>query len=134
MSATTTTDSTTTTSMPGAARAAEFLGYFSIGLGLAELLVPRVMQRVIGVARPRDANSTTMQVMGLREIAAGVAILASRDQAPAVWARVAGDALDLALLGVTFANDRNDRGRTLFATANVVAVTALDVLTARRLS
>lgn len=118
----------------GTQRTSEFLGYFSIGLGLAELLVPRAMQRVIGVARPRGGNATTMQVMGLREIAAGVAILGSRDRAPAVWARVAGDALDLALLGVTLANAKNERGRTLFALGNVAAITALDVLTARRLS
>jgi uncharacterized membrane protein len=32
------------------------------------------------------------------------------------------------------ANPENDRGRTAFATANVLAVTALDVMTARQLS
>ena len=51
-----------------------------------------------------------------------------------MWARVAGDALDITLLGVTLANDRNQRGRTLFALGNVLAITALDVVTARRLS
>lgn len=116
-----------------ARRAAEFLGYFSVGLGLAELLVPRAMQRVIGVARPSGLNSATMQVMGAREVGAGLAILNSRDPAPAVWARVAGDALDVALLGVTLANGKNDRGRTMFALGNVLAITALDVLTARSL-
>lgn len=118
----------------GTRRTAEFLGYFSVGLGLAELLVPRAMQRVIGVARPAGGSAATMQVFGAREIGAGVAILGSTNPAPAVWARVAGDALDIAVLGVTLANNKNQRGRTLFALGNVLAITALDVITARRLS
>jgi uncharacterized membrane protein len=47
---------------------------------------------------------------------------------------VAGDALDLALLGKTLSNSENDRGRTLFATANVLAVSVLDVMCAQQLS
>jgi uncharacterized membrane protein len=72
--------------------------------------------------------------LGLREISHGVAILSQQQPSKALWSRVAGDALDLALLGRTFANPANDRGRTLFATANVLAVAALDVIAARELS
>jgi hypothetical protein len=75
-----------------------------------------------------------MRAMGLREIGHGLAILSNQQPVKAVWSRVAGDALDLALLARTLANPENDRGRTLFATANVLAVTALDVMTARQLS
>ena len=113
---------------------ADFLGYFSIGLGLAEFLAPQVMSRLIGVKHPDERNRTTMRLMGLREITHGVAILSNQFPAKAVWSRVAGDALDLALLGKTFANPENDRGRTTFATLNVLAVTALDVMAARQLS
>jgi uncharacterized membrane protein len=113
---------------------ADFLGYFSIGLGLAELVAPTLMSRLIGVKHPDDRNRSTMRLMGLREISNGVAILSNQQPAKAVWSRVAGDALDLALLGRTLANPDNDRGRTLFATANVLAVTALDVMAARQLS
>ena len=113
---------------------ADFLGYFSIGLGLAELVAPTLMSRLIGVKHPDDRNRSTMRLMGLREISNGVAILSNQQPAKAVWSRVAGDALDLALLGRTLANPDNDRGRTLFATANVLAVTALDVIAARQLS
>ena len=113
---------------------ADFLGYFSIGLGLAEVLAPTAMSRVIGVKEPDERNKRTMQLMGLREISHGVAILSTQTPAKAVWARVAGDALDLAFLGKTLANPDNDKGRTLFATANVLAVTALDVMCARELS
>jgi uncharacterized membrane protein len=118
----------------GGESTADGLGYFSIGLGLAELLAPSAMSRLIGVKHPDERNLTTMRAMGLREIGHGLAILSNQQPAKAVWSRVAGDVLDLALLGRTLANPENDRGRTLFATANVLAVAALDVMTARQLS
>ena len=113
---------------------ADFLGYFSIGLGLAEALMPKTMTRVIGIKHPDDENVATMRAMGLREIGHGIAILSNQRPAKAVWSRVAGDALDLALLARTFANPENDRGRTAFATLNVLAVTALDIMAAKQLS
>ena len=113
---------------------ADFLGYFSIGLGLAEFLAPTTMSRVIGVKHPDDRSRSTMRLMGLREIGHGVAILSNQQPSKAVWSRVAGDVVDLALLGRTLSNPDNDRGRTLFATANVLAVAALDVMAAKQLS
>ena len=113
---------------------ANFLGVFSIGLGLAEVLAPQVMSRVIGIKEPDHTHRNTMRLMGLREIGHGLSILSTQQPATAVWSRVAGDALDLALLARTFANPDNDRGRTLFATDNVLAVAALDVMCAKELS
>jgi uncharacterized membrane protein len=113
---------------------ADFLGYFSIGLGLAEFLAPQVLSRVIGIKHPNERNRATMRLMGLREIGHGLSILSNQHPEKALWSRVAGDALDLALLGATMANPENDRGRTTFATLNVLAVTALDVMCARQLS
>jgi uncharacterized membrane protein len=113
---------------------ADFLGYFSIGLGLAEFVAPTLMSRLIGVKHPDDRSRSTMRLMGLREIGHGVAILSNQQPQKAMWARVAGDALDLALLGRALANPDNDRGRTVFATANVLAVTALDLMAAKQLS
>jgi uncharacterized membrane protein len=75
-----------------------------------------------------------MRLMGLREIGHGLAILSNQHPVKAVWSRVAGDALDLALLARTWANPENDRGRTLFATLNVLAVGAVDLITAQQLS
>ncbi|HVX40687.1 MAG TPA: SRPBCC family protein [Gemmatimonadaceae bacterium] len=112
---------------------ANFLGLFSIGLGLAEALIPGSMAKLIGVS-DNDDNRRLMRVFGVREIASGVAILTNQQPTKSVWARVAGDALDLACLGVALANPDNDRNRTLFATANVLAVTALDITCARTLS
>jgi uncharacterized membrane protein len=51
-----------------------------------------------------------------------------------VWSRVAGDALDLASLGVAATSPEAKLGRVAFATANVLAVTALDVMCAMQLS
>ena len=51
-----------------------------------------------------------------------------------MWSRVAGDALDLASLGAAAASPDSNKGRLAFATANVLAVTALDVICAKQLS
>jgi uncharacterized membrane protein len=110
------------------------LGWFSIGLGLAEVAMPRRMARMIGMDDDDDTYRNTLFAYGLREIATGVAILTSERPIGAVWARVGGDVLDLATLGRAMADDDSDRGRLTAATAAVLGVTALDLLTGRRLS
>jgi uncharacterized membrane protein len=112
---------------------ADFLGMFSIGLGLAQVIAPETMSKVCGVA-DAEGNRSVMRALGAREISHGLAILSRQQPEKAVWSRVAGDALDLALLGKVMANPDNSRGRAIFATANVLAVTALDVMCARQLS
>jgi uncharacterized membrane protein len=112
---------------------ADFLGFFSIGLGLAQVLAPKGMSKLCGVA-DADGNARLMRLMGMREISHGIAILSKQQPEKAVWSRVVGDTLDLAMLGKTFANPENNRAMTLFATANVLAVTALDVSCAKQLS
>lgn len=117
-----------------AEKLARGLGWFSIGLGLAEVLAPRGIARIAGVR----GNTGLIRLFGLREIASGIGIFAQDAQekrpALAVWSRVAGDALDLAALGAAFVSPSSNKGRVAFATANVLAVTALDVLCAGRLS
>jgi uncharacterized membrane protein len=112
---------------------ADFLGVFSIGLGLAQFIAPVGMSKICGI-NDAEGNKGLMRALGAREISHGVAILSRQQPEKAVWSRVAGDALDLALLGKAMANPDNHRGRTLFATANVLAVTALDVMAAKTLS
>jgi uncharacterized membrane protein len=107
------------------------LGWFSLGLGLAEVLSPRGVAKVAGL---EGGNTALIRLFGLREIASGVAIFMRKRPAAAVWSRVAGDALDLACLGASFASPRSSKGRLAFATANVLAVTALDVICAQQLS
>ena len=114
-----------------AQKLAHGLGWFSLGLGLTELLAPRSIAKVSGI----KGNTGFIRVMGLREICHGIAIFAQgRRPAAAVWSRVAGDALDLAALGGAFASPKSNKGRLAFATANVMAVTALDLICAQQLS
>src|SRR4051812_21800037 len=112
---------------------ANFLGLFSLALGTAQVVAPGVISKVCGI-NDEDGNRNLMRLLGMREISHGIAMLAKQQPAKAAWSRVAGDTLDLALLGGALANPNNDRGRTLFATANVLAVTALDVMCAKQLS
>ncbi len=51
-----------------------------------------------------------------------------------MWSRVGGDALDLALLGVTAARNPGRRTRTALAVANVAAVVVPDVSESIRLA
>jgi len=109
---------------------ARFLGWLSIGLGMAEVVAPRQLARLIGV----EHNPGLFRLMGFREIGSGVAILSQDRPAGAVWSRVAGDVLDLALLGTQLDSDHPERDRTWTATLLVLGVTALDLYTARSLS
>lgn len=115
-----------------AGQLAQGLGWFSIGLGLAEVLAPRGVAKVAGLP---GKHTGFIRLMGLREIAAGVGIFAQgKRPAASVWARVAGDALDLASLAVAATSPDSKKGLLAFATANVLGVTALDVLCAQQLS
>ena len=76
-------------------RAARGLGWFSLGLGLAEVLMPGAVARATGM----HGRETLVRACGLREIATGLGLLLARDPTPWLWARVAGDAVDLATLG-----------------------------------
>jgi uncharacterized membrane protein len=109
------------------------LGWFSIGLGLAEVAAPRAIAKIVGV-RGDSGNRLLIRALGLREMAHGVAILTQRKPAAAVWSRVAGDAIDLACLAGAYASPDSDKARVTFATMNVLAVAALDVMCARQLS
>jgi uncharacterized membrane protein len=107
------------------------LGLFGLGLGLAELVAPRRLARMIGAPLGHDG---LIRAMGLREIASGVGILTQRVPATAVWSRVAGDAIDVACLGASLISNRSNRGRVALATAAVAGVTLLDMIIAQQLS
>lgn len=100
------------------------LGWFSIGLGLAQLLAPRRLGKSIGLA---NDHSGLMRLIGLREVTAGVGILTQRNPSNWLWARVGGDLMDLALLGVALSSGRSRVARVALAGAAVAGVTALDL-------
>ena len=107
----------------------QILGLFSIGLGLAELLAPRAVGRAIGVGD----HPAIMRMVGVREIVTGLGLLSERAPGTWAWARVAGDAMDLALLGAATSSPDADPRRIAAATAGVLGVTALDVYSGQRL-
>ena len=105
------------------------LGWFSIALGTAELLAGRRMARALGM----EHRTPLFRLFGLREILVGLGIL-SRPTSPALlWARVGGDALDLAVLAAGLRADNPRRTEVDIAMGAAAAVTALDILCGYRL-
>src|SRR4051794_13694439 len=61
-----------------------FLGWFSVGLGLTEILMPRSFARFIGT-KDDDADCAILRMFGLRELASGVGILTRPRPAGWLW-------------------------------------------------
>jgi uncharacterized membrane protein len=112
---------------PDAALLSRGLGWFSIALGVTELAAPRALARLIGVS-PRGATPWILRAMGAREILAGLAVLMQPRRPLPLWGRVAGDAVDLALLGAAAFGKRTRMPRLAGAIAAVGGVTALDIV------
>jgi hypothetical protein len=111
-------------------RMARGLGWFSLALGAAELLAPRSLARWLGM----ESQAELIRLYGMREIANGVAILSQEDPTPWVWARVGGDALDLATLAPAYRNDNPRRDNVGIAMAAVAGAALLDVVCAQQLT
>jgi uncharacterized membrane protein len=103
------------------------LGWFSIVLGAAEVVAPAALSKLIGVQKP---NSWLLPALGLREITSGLGILNRRGTAGWLWSRVAGDAMDLALLGAARASEGAEEPKVDAAGLAVLGVTALDLYSA----
>lgn len=109
------------------------LGWFSLGLGLYEMVAPRHLGRILGM----EDRAELLRLYGLREIGTGIGILSQRSPgkpAPWVWGRVAGDALDLATLSTGLSPDNPKRDNVVAAIAVVAGVTLLDAACAQGLS
>jgi uncharacterized membrane protein len=103
---------------------AKALGWFSVGLGVAQLLAPHNMSRALGVRQ----RPVLMRAIGAREIAAGVGLLQQRKPTGWLWARFAGDAMDLALLGAAARSPTSRRNRLGVAAAAVAGLALVDLL------
>ena len=108
---------------------AKFLGYFSIGLGLVELVAARRLTAILGLPLP----SAVIRGFGAREVAAGIGVLTYPDNPAPMWTRVGGDVLDIAVLASGLGRDNRNRGVAIGATLAVLAITALDVACATAL-
>ncbi|MEN3291970.1 MAG: hypothetical protein V7642_1223 [Burkholderiales bacterium] len=110
---------------------AKGLGWFSIGLGLAHLVAPRAMARATGMP---DDRTGLMRAVGVRELASGVGILRRSQPTTWLWTRVAGDAMDLTLLGLAATKPGAQKNRIAAASMAVAGVTVLDVLSSVQIS
>lgn len=118
--------------MANGERLARALAWFGIGIGLAEIAAPRDLARLIGVGDGGAENA--LRALGAREIASGAGILVRPRPAGWLWARVGGDAMDLALLWGALNAKGAQRERIGATAAAVAGVMVLDVLSAIRLS
>jgi uncharacterized membrane protein len=110
---------------------AKGLGWFSIGLGLAEMASPQSVAQLVGI---EDGARTRAMIRGYgaRELANGVAILSQPD-ARWLWARVAGDVVDLSSLAAALQRDNADGRKVALGLASVAGVMVADIVAARRL-
>jgi hypothetical protein len=108
---------------------AQGLGWFSIGLGVAELVAPGNLARFLGM----EERTELIRAYGVREIVTGVGILSQDDPTPWIWGRVGGDALDLGTLATGLGRNNPQWGNVGLAMAAAAGVTALDVYCAQAL-
>jgi hypothetical protein len=102
------------------------LGWFSIGLGLLELLDARRVTRTLGM----EGSERLVRLYGLRELGAGFLSL-SVDKEIGLKSRVAGDGLDIVTLLAALRPSNPKAGNAGLALAAVVGITVLDVMASR---
>jgi uncharacterized membrane protein len=125
---------------------ARFLGGFSAVLGVPMTFMTRRFLRFIGVDETPGSVMWT-RIVGVREHGPAIGLLVRKRPVGWLWARVAGDVMDLVLLGASMSQPKErrilgmrlrrkqpDRGRQLAATGGVVATLGLDTLAAVSMS
>lgn len=105
---------------------ARLLGWFSIGLGLMEMVAPGRMTRMLGV----EGSERMVRACGMREIGSGLLCL-SLNKELGLWSRVAGDGLDLTALLAALKEDNPQRDNVRLAMMLVGGIFLLDLLTAQ---
>ena len=92
--------------------------------------MPGVLSRRLGLA----GGPGLLRAFGLRELVAGLVILARPAGASGPASRVAGDAMDVAVLAHACRRANPNRAAAAMALALVAGVTALDILCTARLA
>ncbi len=116
----------------GGVKLGKALGWASFALGAPLVAIPGRMARAIGLDDTPGTRALARGV-GIRELAAGAGILKEARPTAALWARVAGDGMDLALLANGL-RSRSDRRKVGAALAAVAGIAAVDVLAAARVT
>jgi hypothetical protein len=105
---------------------AKGLGWFSIGLGVVELMAPRSITRALGM----QGREGLVRAYGAREIASGIISL-SPDKEAGLWSRMVGDGLDALTLLSALRDDNPKRSNAAIALVAVLGVSALDFVGAQ---
>lgn len=105
---------------------AKGLGWFSLGLGLTELLAPRRITQALGM----EGKEALVRAYGAREIGSGILSL-SIDKKLGLWSRVAGDGLDIATVMTALRPDNPKRDNAVVALALLLGITAVDLIDAQ---
>ncbi len=104
------------------------LGWFSLGLGAAELLAPRRIAAAHGVPE----GKTVVRGFGAREVAAGIGVLAYPTSPVPFLVRAAGDVLDVGAAGLAARKaPAGKRKVALVSLATVAGFLVLDLMVAR---
>lgn len=93
---------------------------------------PATRRLARGLGRPDDA--TLIRLYGAREIVQEIGILDADDPTPWIWARVGGDAMDIATVMPALSEENSERGNALITLVALAGVTALDIVCARNLA
>src|SRR5215212_10185852 len=91
-------------------RLAKMLGWFSLGLGVTEVLAAGAIARALGMERSQHL----IRAYGAREIGAGALTLSTEKQAGLV-SRVAGDGVDILTLLYALRRGTPKRGNVILA-------------------
>ncbi len=113
--------------LPVAAGLGNTLGWVGVGLGVAALWRPRTITQALGLDGGRRMTAA-VRAIGLRELTTSAGLLLRPQKASWLWARAAGDLLDLGLLATAGRHRRGDR--IALASALVAGIAVLDLLAA----
>lgn len=106
------------------------IGWFSAAVGLMQLIAPRKFSKVTGVS----SHPRFTRFLGARNFLIGGAILTRSNPVKCVHAKVASDAMDLALLSGALCAGPKSRGRLASTLGVAAGVTALDMYCGVQLS
>ena len=113
-----------------AEKLANALGWFSLGLGLAELVAAEQITDALGL----EDRAGMVRFYGLREVGAGIGILSMPRPVAWLWGRVGGDGLDLATLATALGKDNPKRANAGIAFGAVAVITVVDILCGLKLN
>ncbi|MBV9672314.1 MAG: hypothetical protein JO076_05755 [Verrucomicrobia bacterium] len=106
------------------------LGLFSVGLGLTEVFKAYALARSLGMV----GKAGLLRFFGVREIVAGIGLLFGSRLSLWLWARVAGDALDILTLVPGLSPNNPKKKTVMLALGAVFGITLIDLSCAQRLS